>query len=142
MKALFRAVAVAAAMATGPSALAVSHNHAERLFLASAKSRHALIKLEAAARSGNAAAEDWLGLDYQSAYSKGLSKSYQIALKWFEKAAKKGDANAEFNLGQMYQVGAGVPRNFAKARHWYRLAAAGGSTEAKYSLNVLAELAR
>ncbi|MEJ2686406.1 MAG: hypothetical protein P8124_04210 [Gammaproteobacteria bacterium] len=142
MKALYRAVAVATAMAIGPSAFAVPHNHARKLFLASAKSRHAFVELEAAAKSGNAAAQDWLGLDYQSGYSKGLSRSYQIALKWFEKAARKGDANAEFNLGQMYQVGAGVPRNFAKARHWYRLAAAGGSTEAKYSLEVLAELAR
>lgn len=142
MKVLFRCVVVAVAMAFGPSALAVTNSRAEKLFLASAKSRHALIKLESAAKSGNAAAEDWLGLAYQSGFSKGLSRSYRTALKWFEKAAKKGDANAEFNLGQMYQVGAGVPRNFAEARHWYRLAAAKGSVEAKYSLTVLAELAR
>lgn len=139
---LLRIAAIAATVSLVPAAFATTQNRAEKLFLASAKSKQALTKLEAAAKSGNATAEDWLGLAYQSGFSEGMSRSYPMALKWFDKAAKTGCANAEFNLGQMYQVGAGVPRDFAKAKHWYRLAAKKGSVEAKYSLEVLSELAQ
>lgn len=143
MKIVFTCAVVIAAMAVGPAAFAATKNsRAKALFVASANDRQAFIKLEAAAKAGDPAAEDWLGLDYESGFSKGLAQSYRVARVWFEKAAKQGYANADYNLGQLYQVGAGVPRSFSRARYWYRRAAARGSVEGRISLNVLAKLAQ
>lgn len=132
--------AIAGLMATAASASVLTAKQAEKLFLASPTSKPALTKLETAARSGNAVAEDWLGLAYQSGFSHRTPLNYKLALKWFEKAAAQGYANAEFNLGAMYQVGEGAPQSDAEAEHWYRLAAAGGSIAARHSLRVLEEL--
>jgi hypothetical protein len=37
-------------------------------------------------------------------------------------AAEKGDARAQFSLGEMYDTGWGVPRDDAQAAQWYRKA--------------------
>ena len=39
------------------------------------------------------------------------------------KKAEKGDAEAQFNLGEMFRMGIGVARNDAEAVKWYRRAA-------------------
>ena len=41
--------------------------------------------------------------------------------------AQKGDAKAQFNLGYIYDIGQGVPRDYAEAVKWYRLAADQGN---------------
>ncbi len=38
--------------------------------------------------------------------------------------AEQGDANAQYNLGNMYLNGNFVPENYVEALKWYRLAVA------------------
>ena len=56
------------------------------------------------------------------------------ALKQLRLAAEQGDADAQYNLGVMYDNGAGVPENKAEAVKWYRLAAEQGYASAQYAL--------
>ena len=55
-------------------------------------------------------------------YMRGGKKYYKKAFKLFEVAAKKGDAEAKYQLGQMYEEGLGVEQNFKEALKWYELA--------------------
>ena len=47
-------------------------------------------------------------------------------MKWYRLAAEQGDAQAQNNLGLMYDAGQGVPQVNAEALKWYRLAAEQG----------------
>ena len=40
--------------------------------------------------------------------------------------ADRGDADAQFNLGQAYLLGRGVPQNMTLAEQWYRARRAPG----------------
>ncbi len=51
-------------------------------------------------------------------------------------AAEQGDASAQFNLGDMYANGEGVPQNDAEAVRWYRSAAELGLAFAQFSLGI------
>ena len=55
-------------------------------------------------------------------------------MRWFQLAADQGDAQAQCNLGVMYQDGTGVPQDSTEAVRWYRLAADQGDVHAQYSL--------
>lgn len=48
--------------------------------------------------------------------------------------AAKGDADAQYNLGLIYEKGKGVPENDAVAVSWYRKAAEQGHVEAQKNL--------
>jgi len=48
--------------------------------------------------------------------------------------ASQGDAEAEFELGRRYTLGAGVERDFAETVKWYRRAAEKGHAKAQYNL--------
>ncbi len=54
-----------------------------------------------------------------------------------EKAAAQGNAEAQFNLGNLYANGEGVPKNLTKATEWYRKAADQGHIQAQNSLGRL-----
>ena len=47
---------------------------------------------------------------------------------------KQRDATAQFNLGEMYQYGQGVPQDYKEAEKWYRLAAEQGNLDAQIRL--------
>ena len=68
------------------------------------------------------------GLD---AYDK---KDYETALREWKLAAEQGDADAQFNLGLMYDKGKGVSQNYKTAVKWYRLAAEQGFAVAQSKL--------
>lgn len=55
---------------------------------------------------------------------------YQTALKEWRGPADKGDADAQFNLGQAYKLGRGVPQDLAEAEKWYKKAADQGHLQA------------
>ena len=80
-----------------------------------------LAKLEAAATSGDAAAQTELGSYW---YSK---KNYAKTNYWYEKAAAQGNAWSECYLGLAYYLGQGVPKDYAKAVYWYGKAADQGN---------------
>ena len=52
-------------------------------------------------------------------------------------AAEQGDAEAQFNLGNMYFEGLGVPQNDAEAARLYRMAAEQGIAEAQFNLGIM-----
>lgn len=53
------------------------------------------------------------------------------------KAAKQGDANAEFDLAVMYTEGQEVLQNYPEAVSWFRLAAEQGNVKAQNTLGII-----
>lgn len=80
------------------------------------------------AEQGNGAAQNKLGALYND--GKGVTKSYEEALKWYSKAADNGDLKACNNIGVMHFAGTGVPKDINKALSWFSKAASLGSTGA------------
>lgn len=48
---------------------------------------------------------------------------YTEAVRWYRKAAEQGFAEAQYNLGFMYEKGMGVPQDYVQAHKWFNLAA-------------------
>ena len=61
--------------------------------------------------------------DGLNAFEKG---DYKTAFTIFEDLAKKGDVEAQFELGMMYANGEGVRQDDFKAKEWYEKAASQG----------------
>jgi hypothetical protein len=75
----------------------------------------------------------------QTAYGVLLKKEfgqpvYPAVLGLFQNAANHGEAEAEYNLGLMYDEGQGVAKNESLAREWLRKAVAGGNNDAQQRL--------
>ncbi len=99
----------------------------------------ALKLLEPLARSGNAIAQLRLGLLHYHGH--GVRESDAQARQWFERAAKQGLAEAQFQLGNMYAYGLADPGsgddpNRLAAQSYFE-AARQGHAEAQYSLGIL-----
>jgi TPR repeat protein len=63
--------------------------------------------------------------------------NYATALRLWRQLAERGDADAQFNLGRMYDRGEGVPQDYARAVSWYRKAADQGDADAQLHLGVM-----
>ena len=61
--------------------------------------------------------------DFQDGLAAFLRGDYATALQEFKPLAEQGDADAQFNLGVMYQKGRGVPQDYVQAHMWSNLAA-------------------
>jgi len=76
-------------------------------------------------------------------YNKGLEAAkagdYATAIKEWKPLAEQGDAQAQSNLGAMYDKGEGVLQDYAEAVKWYRLSAEQGDAYAQYALGVMYE---
>ncbi len=72
------------------------------------------------------------------AWSRG---EYRKAVEIWRVDANKGDADAEFNMGQAYRLGRGVPVDLPMAEGWFRKAAMQGHVEAitNYGLTLFDE---
>jgi cell division septation protein DedD len=62
---------------------------------------------------------------------------YASAVAIWRPLATRGDADAEFNLGQAYRLGRGVPLNLAMAKSWFEKAANAGHLDAETTLGLL-----
>ncbi len=62
---------------------------------------------------------------------------YAGAVTIWRPLAEKGDADAEFNLGQAYRLGRGVQTNVAAAKIWFERAANQGHVDAQTTLGLL-----
>ncbi|MFA0633129.1 tetratricopeptide repeat protein [Vibrio breoganii] len=71
----------------------------------------------------------------QNGYGKDIEKAY---IYW-KKAANQGNAEAQTNLGWMYETGTGVIENHKEAVRWYEKAANQGNAEAQTSLGWMYE---
>ncbi len=93
----------------------------------------ALTALWPAARSGNAEAEELIGVMY--ALGLGVEKDEVRAFEWYLRAAMKGHAGAQSGVGWYYEVGIGLPApDLVRAYMWYVLSAIGGDPDAAISL--------
>jgi TPR repeat protein len=61
-------------------------------------------------------------------------QDYAQAKQWYEKAADQNHRLAQFNLGQMFAHGQGVPKSDSMAEKWIRMAAEGGDAGAQFNL--------
>lgn len=59
---------------------------------------------------------------------------YKKAIKQWQDLAQQGDADAAFNLGQVFKSGDGVSFDYPKAESYYRFAAGAGHTAAQREL--------
>jgi len=62
---------------------------------------------------------------------------YAGAIAIWRPLAEKGDADAQFNLGQAYRLGKGVPLNLGAAQSWFERAANSGHLDAQTTLGLL-----
>ncbi|GAB3670847.1 SH3 domain-containing protein [Salinisphaera aquimarina] len=58
-------------------------------------------------------------------------------LKSAKPLAEEGNANAQYNMGVLYDEGYGVERNYAAARSWYEKAAAQNYAKAEHNLGIM-----
>jgi TPR repeat protein len=65
---------------------------------------------------------------------RGVTQDYAAAAKCYRKAAEKGHAMAQSQLGLMYAAGQGVPQDLSEAARWCRAAAEAGIAEAQCQL--------
>ena len=72
--------------------------------------------------------------DGKAAFKRG---DFTTAEALFRKAAERGNAAAQHNLGAMYHWGEVVPQDYAKARGWYRKAIEQGFAESQLRLGVM-----
>jgi len=75
--------------------------------------------------------------DYQKGLTAAQRGDFATALREWKPLAKQGYAPAQFNLGQMYNRGQGVPQNDKTAVKWFRLAAEQGNVYAQYNLGLM-----
>ena len=75
-----------------------------------------------------------------SKYQKGLAAykagNYPEAVKWYYKAAKRGNAAAQYDLGICYYYGYGVTKNVPEAVKLIHLAAEQGVAEAQFDIGL------
>lgn len=93
----------------------------------------AMVELWPAARSGNADAEELIGVMY--AMGLGVARDDVRAFEWYLRAAMKGHPGAQSGVGWYYEVGRGLPApDLVRAYMWYTLSAIGGDPDAAISL--------
>ena len=74
--------------------------------------------------------------DFQKGYAAYQRGDYATALREWEPLAEQGNADAQNNLGLMYDNGQGVPQNDKTAVKWYKLAAEQGDATAQTNLGI------
>ena len=85
-----------------------------------------------AARSGNADAEELIGVMY--ALGLGVEADPVRAFEWYLRAAMKGHPGAQSGVGWYYELGLGMPApDLVRAYLWYVLSAIGGDPDAAIS---------
>ncbi len=87
--------------------------------------------LRTAAAKGDPKAQFIVGSHYLE------RRDFARAAEWFEKAAKRGLAVAQYRFGTLHERGRGVPRNAKEALKWYEKAAKAGNVKAMHNLAVL-----
>lgn len=88
-----------------------------------------LEQLRQMAESGDAAAENALGLRY--ATGDGVKLDEREAVRWFTRAAERGSVSAQSKLGSFYYSGRGVAPDATKAYFWMTVARLSGDDASK-----------
>ena len=94
--------------------------------------KEAMLQLIPAARSGNADAEELIGVMY--AMGLGVERDDIRAFEWYLRSAMKGHPGAQSGVGGYYEIGRGVPApDLIRAYMWDVLYAIGGDPDAAIS---------
>ena len=94
--------------------------------------KEAMRELLPAARSGNAEAEELIGIMY--AMGLGVERDDIRAFDWYLRSSMKGHPGAQSGVGWYYEVGRGLPApDLIRAYTWYVLSAIGGDPDAAIS---------
>ncbi|PWL66218.1 MAG: hypothetical protein DBY30_05255 [Verrucomicrobia bacterium] len=72
--------------------------------------------------------------NYKQAEKFQKNEKNEEAFEYYLKAARQGDAEAQFYLGLCYNYGDGVEKDLSEAVKWYRKAADQGDALAQYNL--------
>jgi TPR repeat protein len=91
--------------------------------------------LEAQALKGDPEAQHDLAALYTAGRDSVKTDDVKAAA-WFRESALEGIANAQYNLGVLYQQGLGVPKDDALAMEWYKMAALQNHPDANYNLGI------
>ena len=92
----------------------------------------AMQELWPAARSGNADAEELIGVMY--AMGLGVEQDHRRAFEWYKRSSLKGHPGAQSGIAWYYELGLGMPeRDLVRAYTWYVLSAIGGDPDAAIS---------
>ena len=75
--------------------------------------------------------------DFQDGFDAYKRKDYKTAYKLWLPLAEQGDADAQSNLGWMYENGQGVPQDYKEAVKWYRLSAEQGDAFTQNNLGMM-----
>ena len=84
-----------------------------------------ITRIKAAAEQDNYAAAYRLGQLYSSA-TWGVTRDYEQARYWLQRAATGGHRDAQVELARMYEFGRGAERDLQQALHWYEQAVSQG----------------
>jgi TPR repeat protein len=77
------------------------------------------------------------GVDARYFEGERIPQDYAEAVKRYRPEAEHGDADAQYNLGVIYERGQGILRDYVEAVRWYRAAAEQGHAHAQFSLGVM-----
>lgn len=103
-----------------------------RDLMEASKFEEAMKALRPAAKSGNADAEELIGILY--AMGLGVERDDERAFEWYLRSAMKGHPGAQSGVGWYYEVGRGMPApDLVRAYMWYVLSAIGGDPDAAIS---------
>ncbi len=103
-----------------------------RDFMDQGRYTDAMQELLPAARSGNAEAEELIGVMYASGL--GVERDDIRAFEWYLRASLKGHPGAQSGIGWYYEVGRGMPEpDLIRAYTWYVLSTIGGDPDAAIS---------
>jgi len=86
--------------------------------------------------TGFFSSQTW-GADFDKGSAAYKSGDYETALKEWTPFAEQGVSKAQYNLGQFYRLGLGVPQNYRTAVKWYTLSAKQGDAPSQSNLGVI-----
>ena len=108
-----------------------------RIFMESQQFEAAMEEFMPAARSGNADAEELIGVMY--AMGLGVERDDQRAFEWYLRASMKGHPGAQSGIGWYFEVGRGTAVDLVRAYLWYGLSTIGGDPDAAISIEEVAK---
>ena len=77
--------------------------------------------------------------DFEKGLAAAIKGDYAAALRVWRPLAEQCDADAQYNLGVMYENGRGVTQDYKESVRLYGLAAAQGHANAQYNLGFMYE---
>ena len=127
---MLKPLALALTLLAAPALAEIEH---ARDLMEAGRFEEAYKELWPAARSGNADAEELIGVMY--ALGLGVARDDERAFDWYLRSAMKGHPGAQSGVGWYYEIGRGMPApDLVRAYLWYALSAVGGDPDAAISI--------